>query len=482
MHAEPMPSPARAGVLKVMFLPLDVAASRLPPAVPAVAGTEPFLPARIADAPGADHVERAPSLLAFRHLTDPGDGPVAFGPVRGPAADTPPSAPGRTRVGAPGACASLWEVPGGGLVLVCEELTAEAPGTVLTWHSDPLFDGADTGFRRALDAFLAPFRVTADAGLVDVFPRLDTRLPDPAVYRPLREVVVRTARPLAGERTVEGLVVEVAGDGFDAVRRLVGPPRSGTLADGVSRASGRLRTWHPEPLADAPVRAGARLGVRDDARAMLVDLGAADRHGYLGDGTREMLYHLICWVGARAHLHTDRRRLLGHLRTHRSHDRAQLLTALDEVADVRARLVEVALLCAPPDDAPGRIAPTRLRSLLAHRASAEIDGARAELTELCATADLVLHRRLHTARPRPQPLPAAPAVLSAIALPAAATAALLVPLQHLHPPALVPAAVSAALAVAFLAAPRRDGDAAGLVPFRRRDPRALRRRDAGPGV
>ncbi|OOL29450.1 hypothetical protein GQ85_25890, partial [Rhodococcus rhodochrous] len=394
-----MPSPARAGVLKVMFLPLDVAASRLPPAVPAVAGTEPFLPARIADAPGADHVERAPSLLAFRHLTDPGDGPVAFGPVRRPAADTPPSAPGRTHVGAPGACASLWEVPGGGLVLVCEELTAEAPGTVLTWHSDPLFDGADTGFRRALDAFLAPFRVTADAGLVDVFPRLDTRLPDPAVYRPLSEVVVRTARPLEAERTVEGLVVEVAGDGFDAVRRLVGPPRSGTLAAGVSRASGRLRTWHPEPLADAPVRAGARLGVRDDARAMLVDLGAADRHGYLGDGTREMLYHLICWVGARAHLHTDRRRLLGHLRTHRSHDRAQLLTALDEVADVRARLVEVALLCAPPDDAPGRIAPTRLRSLLAHRAGAEIDGARAELTELCATADLVLHRRLHTARP-----------------------------------------------------------------------------------
>ncbi|MFD0452375.1 hypothetical protein ACFQZK_17485 [Rhodococcus aetherivorans] len=55
------------------------------------------------------------------------------------------------------------------------------------------------------------------------------------------------------------------------------------------------------------------------------------------------------------------------------------------------------------------------------------------MTELCATADLVLHRRLHTARPRPQPLPAAPAVLSAIALPAAATAALLVPLQHLHP-------------------------------------------------
>ncbi|MGV9944822.1 hypothetical protein [Rhodococcus aetherivorans] len=33
---------------------------------------------------------------------------------------------------------------------------------------------------------------------------------------------------------------------------------------------------------------------------------------------------LICWVGARAHLHTDRRRLLGHLRTRYSYDREQL--------------------------------------------------------------------------------------------------------------------------------------------------------------
>ncbi|MBC2590334.1 hypothetical protein ACWDT5_08470 [Rhodococcus aetherivorans] len=51
---------------------------------------------------------------------------------------------------------------------------------------------------------------------------------------------------------------------------------------------------------------------------------------------------LICWVGARAHLHTDRRRLLGHLRTRYSYDREQL-PPLDEVADVRARLVDVAL-------------------------------------------------------------------------------------------------------------------------------------------
>ncbi|WP_342660209.1 hypothetical protein Rruber_04879 [Rhodococcus ruber] len=47
--------------------------------------------------------------------------------------------------------------------------------------------------------------------------------------------------------------------------------------------------------------------------------------------------------GRRPHLHTDRRRLLGHLRTRYSYDREQLLPALDEVADVRARLFDVTL-------------------------------------------------------------------------------------------------------------------------------------------
>lgn len=61
-------TPARAAVLKVMFLPLDIGERPVPPPVPAVPYVEPFLPARIAGRTG--YLERPAALLAFRHRTE----------------------------------------------------------------------------------------------------------------------------------------------------------------------------------------------------------------------------------------------------------------------------------------------------------------------------------------------------------------------------------------------------------------------------
>ena len=370
---EPGSTPVRAAVLKVMFLPLDIGERPVPPPVPAVSYAEPFLPARIAC--GTDYLERHAALLAFRHRTEPSTR-LTFG--------TPASAAhSRPYDGPAGACASLWEVPGAGPVLVCEILSADPPGAVLTWHSDPLFDGAETGFRRTLDTFLAPFGITADASLVDLFPRLDTRLPDTEVYRPLAQVAVRTAPFLTDEPSIEGLVVEVAGDGREAVRRLVDCPPAGALAEAAARSCGRLQAWHRPAATD--------VAVRGDGRALLLDLVTGG--GHVGAHGREMLYHLIGWAGLRAQLHADHRRLLTALRRHETLDPGEIRTALDDVARARVRLVELALLSA--EARPAHTDPPWVRSLLAASGAEEVTAARVAVEELCDAAERVLWQRLH---------------------------------------------------------------------------------------
>ncbi|MGI1848996.1 hypothetical protein [Rhodococcus sp. SJ] len=364
-------TPVRAAVLKVMFLPLDIGERPVPPPVPAVPYAEPFLPARIAGRTG--YLERPAALLAFRHRTEPGTR-LTFG------APTPAAHP-RPYDGPAGACASLWEVPGAGPVLVCEILSADPPGAVLTWHSDPLFDGAETGFRRTLDTFLAPFGITADASLVDLFPRLDTRLPDTEVYRPLAQVAVRTAPPLTDEPSIEGLVVEVAGDAREAARRLVDGPPAGVLAEAAARSCGRLQAWHRPAATD--------VAVRKDGRALLLDLGG----GYVGADSRETLYHLLGWTGLRAQLHADHRRLLTALRRHETLDPDEIRTALGDVARARVRLVELAVLSA--EARPAHDDPKWARTLLVSSGAGEVTAVRAAVEELCAAAERVLWQRLH---------------------------------------------------------------------------------------
>lgn len=386
------------GVLKVFLLALDIEASaESPPPVTAVTEVEPFLPARIAEPPVSDRGVRPASLLAYRRITDRSRPPVSFGVATGAVRLPPLSAP---YVGHPATCLSLWEIPGHGPVLALETLT-DGRSRLVDRRVDPLQDRGGAGFREALHEFLAPFGLTADAGLNDLFPGLNRRLPVPATYRPLHEVVARRHRGVGDREVVDGLVVEVVSSGGERVRDLVDGSRTDAQARAVAQTWGVLWGWDRITLADRPVRAGATIAVREDSSAVLLDLEATPAGcDYMGHGTGEMIYDLLPWVAMRARCSTDFWRVLTHLRSHEELSGDRLVAALDDLAAVQARKMERALLrkAAVHDDRfHSWTQPTQLRSLLVRRVSDEIAGLDDELE---TAVDVIEHASLRSAELR----------------------------------------------------------------------------------
>ncbi|MFC9836345.1 hypothetical protein ACFVKB_21395 [Rhodococcus sp. NPDC127530] len=305
-------------MLRVILLPWDIIESADPVPVPAVDEVEPFLPACISAPTETGDDGPHAQLLAFRHIVDRSSPPIAFGLALD--RQRAPDGPQRPYVGPPATCLSLWEVPGNGLVLACEELTPDRSGSLIDRHNAPLRDGGSREFWAAIEALLRPFGLTAEASPIDVFPRLNTRLPSSRVYRPLRSLTIR-GRHRTDRETLEGLVIEVHTDVVDTVRRLVDEPGITPCAGAASRSCRGLLRWHRVPLIDKSSRLGSGIAIREDARALVVDVGAtATGPGYLGRGTREMLYGLIGWVALRAQHSADHRRVLSLLR-HRRRDR-----------------------------------------------------------------------------------------------------------------------------------------------------------------
>lgn len=413
-------------MLRVILLPLNIVESADPVTVPAVDEVEPFLPARIS-APSAtgDDGPQA-QLLAFRHIVDRSSPPIAFGH----ALDDQRVPDGRQRryVGPPATCLSLWEVPGNGLVLACEELTPDRAGSLIDRHNDPLRGDGSPEFWAAIEAFLRPFGLTPEASPIDIFPRLDTRLPRSGVYRPLRSLTIRG--PNWTERdTLEGLIIEVHTDGVETVRRLVDEPGTPPCAGAGSRSyRGHLR-WHRVPLIDRAPRLGSGIAIREDARALAADVGAAATGpDHFDRGTRAMLYCLIGWVALRAQHSADHRRVLSLLRHRRQLGERGALACLGDIAAARTRMIETRLLQTHPagaHPAPPRLESTHLRSTLVHRAADEIAFLHTELGKLCDSAEsCLLPHALAPARDRRSTLVsvAAAGALFATALHAAVAA------------------------------------------------------------
>jgi hypothetical protein len=378
----------RRALLRVILLPLDIVESADPVPVPAVDEVEPFLPARISAATGDDG-PRA-QLLAFRHIVDRSSPPVTFGL----ALDGKRAPDGRQRpyVGPPATCLSLWEVPGNGLVLACEELTPYRAGSLIDRHNDPLRGGGSPEFWATIEAFLRPFGLTTDAAPIDIFPRLNTRLPNPQVSWPLRNLTIHGTHWTEPD-TLEGLIIEVHTGGVETVRRRVDEPGTTPSAGAASRTYRGLLRWHRAPLIDTASGLGSGIAIREDARALAIDLGApATGPGHLDRGTREMLYGLIGWVALRAQHSADHRRVLSLLRHRRHLSERGALAGLGDVAAARTRMTEIRLLHTHPACAhrPRRIESTHLRSTLVHRTADEIAFLHTELGTLCDSAESAL--------------------------------------------------------------------------------------------
>ncbi|TQC41691.1 hypothetical protein EEB14_53250 [Rhodococcus sp. WS4] len=392
----------RRATLRVILLPLDIAESADPVPVPAVDCVEPFLPARISAHTTTEDDGPHAQLLAFRHIVDRSSPPVTFGL----ALDNQRAPDGRhlPYVGLPATCLSLWEVPGNGLVLACEELTPDRVGSLIDRHDDPLHGGGSAEFWAAIEAFLRPFGLTADASLIDVFPRLNTRLPSSQVYRPLRSLTMHGPHRTDRE-TLEGLIIEVHTAGADVVRRLVDEPGTTSSTAAASLSYRELLRWHRVPLIDRASRLGSRIAIREDARALAVDLGGpVDGHKNLDRGTREMLYCLLGWVALRAQHSADHRRVLSLLRHRHQLSERGALAGLGDIAAARTRMIETRLLQAHPAGAhrlPPRIEATHLRSMLVHRTADEIAFLHSELGKLCDSAESsLLPHALASARER----------------------------------------------------------------------------------
>ncbi len=140
-------------------------------------------------------------------------------------------------------------------------------GSLIDRHNDPLRGGGSPEFWAAIEAFLRPFGLTTEASPIDVFPRLDTRLPRSEVYRPLRSLTIHGPN-WTGRDTLEGLIIEVHTDGVDTVQRLVDEPGTTPSAGAASRSYRGLLGWHRVPLIDRASRLGSGIAIREDARAL----------------------------------------------------------------------------------------------------------------------------------------------------------------------------------------------------------------------
>jgi len=359
-HRVPASSTRRAGSLDVFLLALNI------PGRPGDWGQEsepsprpgsaPFLPASNAHPVSASLPVH---LVAVRECIECTNGELVLGTCSAP-----------IHVGPPAHCLSLWAVPGHGAVLACE-----------AWTADPvegLADWCGSGVDGTVDRLLAPFGLTADARLHEVFPDLDPTLPNVR----LSELVAGTGH----ERASAALAVEVSSDGGDRVRQRM--DGGGTDAAGWS--------WERIALVDRPARAGAAIAVREDAGAILFDLDAtAADHDHDVFGVSEMIRALVPWVAVRSRHAADYRLVLDHLRDHDALEDARLLAALDDVAAVQARRMERVLLVTEArhdGESLLRMSPAQLRTVMVRRLSAEMTALDAELGEATRVIERALLR------------------------------------------------------------------------------------------
>lgn len=195
-HAE---SPRPTHEVRTVLVPIAVPngrGQRLP--VPAFSEVAPFLPSRIPPAPGDRPNRETPRLVAVRLRSGQGRTcAIARTPAGRPMNSELPLLPLDTDA----ACLSLWEIPGHGHVLACEDLIQPGQGSRRQLSGPDLRDPSDAD----VSAILASFGLTLRQSLVELFPRLDTRLPGRWMYWMLSEILLRTAHPgqngaLAGVR------------------------------------------------------------------------------------------------------------------------------------------------------------------------------------------------------------------------------------------------------------------------------------------
>lgn len=263
---------------------------------------------------------RSASTLAERHATDQ---PISM----------PPSV-----------AASLWLVPGMGLVIGWEKLVADAEvadltdqvGSMLCRSVDPLAEPTPWAPPSSAADLPSLFGEQSEVSLADLFGRDEvddlaevdglSRMVD--VTAPINDLLIPRRSVIAGRQLVEGIVVGLGAAEESrhlGVDRLLMRTISGSDVDFDEADEWQSRgfRWTYESFGaergfvKKPARPAALCALRSDARVAVVDIDALSiRHDYLGPGGSEIvreLIQLVAVLGQVARDHDDVSNALGGL-------------------------------------------------------------------------------------------------------------------------------------------------------------------------
>lgn len=258
-----------------------------------------------------------------------------------------------------GICISLWDVPGSCPVLAIELLThKDRPLSgwypelkTADWATDimqdfqpthPLTDDGQllngfAGMRPVIHGWLETVGLSIESTVASWL-----GLPD---HGPLAEalpsLVVRSTETIRSRALIEGLYVKVEADTERTIPQLTNGPRE--AAAEFEQAWGALWEWKALELVDEPAQPGSTLAVREDVRAVVLNVDALSvEHHYDGTGGKSLVYEVIPYVAYKASLARDYWEILDLLRTRE--EQADLKPLLQVTERIRARGVQRSLL------------------------------------------------------------------------------------------------------------------------------------------
>jgi hypothetical protein len=310
------------GTLLVLCLPLD---PDLPAGELATVSTrgdvlQPFLPAR---ASGQVNQELRPwawpqsRLVAYRSELRPQHAASAELGFGRSVATVEEQEPGDQPIfRRESSCASLWQVPGRGLVLVLEQLRPHVTAPNLDKLAAALREGHEVALLRELAGPLVPSRSErvgpndalgsppgappSPITLNDLLGPLPAALPG---HRPLSELLVHRLFVTRGVRHIEGMFVALAAGAGRTVADLIERTLDEDDFEQVDRVQedGNLWGWSSRELVSQPAQKGASIAVREDGRAAFIDLEAMSvYHDYLGVGGDTIVLEALPFVAERA--------------------------------------------------------------------------------------------------------------------------------------------------------------------------------------
>ena len=229
--------------------------------------------------------------------------------------------------------ASLWVVPGSGLVIAFEKLAAsldiahEANMLGRGLHR-PATDRVGLAEREGFQRVLEHMGVRSSDTLADIFGGEFGRMVDPVTPtdKPLGDLLIPRGTVVAGNRMVEGIVVGLASapnrDHLGIADLFASNlPDDGFDAQDAWQSEGYRWDYSRINIADEPADPAALSVTRSDGRVLVVDLDSMSTyHDYLGAGGAGSVLELLplaALMGQLAGDHADVREVLGGLTTAR---------------------------------------------------------------------------------------------------------------------------------------------------------------------